>query len=150
MKIKSSFWMYKFIGTVISGFSFSEVQEAINLFNMKNLVTKNLNPLVINIQPMTKDKYEVSTFENECKKGNATKNELYEGEEAEMFSKLLVLMKKLINAQAYHMQPFTLVQLHKYKMKQFNRKNLLFSQKYQKHLVIFSRNTQGETYCWSF
>lgn len=63
--------------------------------------------------------------------GQRNKNELYEGQEVEMLSKLLALMKKLINKQAYHMQPFTLVQLHKYKMKQFNRKNVLFSQKYK-------------------
>lgn len=71
--------MYKFIGTVIFVFSFSEVQEAINLFNKKNLVTKNLNPLVINIQPMMKDKYEVFTFENECKQGNAIRMNSMEG-----------------------------------------------------------------------
>ena len=67
--------------------------------------------------------------------GQRNKNEFYGGQEAEMLSKLLALMKKLINKKAYHMQPLTLVQLHKYKMKQFNfhRSIKTSSDVFQKH-----------------
>ena len=81
-----------FNGTLISVFSFSEGQGAIKLFDMKKPPgNKKFKPSVYytNIQPMAKDKFEVTANEYERVQGDRMRTELYDGKEAELLAKVV-------------------------------------------------------------